>query len=412
MALQVRRHIALENKNSNLGKKAAAAAVTTGGAGDESGTSGDSTGDGTKMKALVAAAVASKEAEAIPPPVSKSDIPVTVQALESIVRLVHLNKGGSLLKAYDSFLAGPSNWFKWRVTPGFGYLAKIFDTATYGGLEMPEQASEWYNHVTLLAACPDQKTFQSQTSEAAPLSSTSPSPSSSASTSRRRRRRLLHRDVARIAKTRSSRGIFDLFKGKSKEAGKLTTTTAPVVAPAKPATKCVWNTVKAECEPNNLCDFVAPQSAMDESAFGDNSSSSDSGGSSGSSDLTSSANCKAMATEQSYDDGTEGGSKEGSEENSEAADASTTLEVPAARARSGVPPKMLDCGYRTVVEIKENVKTNNKVQGAHRGPYFLCSTGMWEDSAGGNSESRSACHDAYPETAEESCPPLPVKICR
>ena len=77
-----------------------------------------------------------------------------------------------------------------------------------------------------------------------------------------------------------------------------------------------------------------------------------------------------------------------------------------------MPPKMLDCGYRTVVEIKENVKTNNKVQGAHRGPYFLCSTGMWEDSAGGNSESRSACHDAYPETAEESCPPLPVKICR
>ena len=56
--------------------------------------------------------------------------------------------------------------------------------------------------------------------------------------------------------------------------------------------------VKAGCEPNNLCDFVAPQSAMDESAFGDNSSSSDSGGSSGSSDLTSSANCKAMTTEQ------------------------------------------------------------------------------------------------------------------
>jgi hypothetical protein len=374
------------------------------------GTSGDSTGDSTKMKALVAAAVASTEAEAIPPPVSKSDIPVTVQALESIVRLVHLNKGGSLLKAYDSFLAGPSNWFKWRVTPGFGYLAKIFDTTTYGGLEMPEQAGEWYNHDTLLAACPDQKAFHSQTSEAAP-------PSSSTSHRRRRRRRLLHWDVARIATTRSSRGIFDLFKGGSKEAGtsdstkesKLTTTAAPVVAPAKPAIKCVWNSVKAECEPTNLCDFVAPPSAMDESAFGDNSSSSSSGSSNDSSgSLASSANCKATATEQSYDDG-EGGSEGGSG----AGDTSTSsLEAPAARARSGVPPKMLDCGYRTVVEIKENVKTNNKVQGAHRGPYFLCSTGMWEDSAGGNSESRSVCHDAYPETAEESCPPLPVKICR
>ena len=73
----------------------------------------------------------------------------------AITQYVHINRRGHLLSAYHSYLAGGSNWFRWRITPGFGYLSKIFDPTTYSGLLMPEDVTEWYNADTLLSPCPD-----------------------------------------------------------------------------------------------------------------------------------------------------------------------------------------------------------------------------------------------------------------